>query len=46
MILSGRLRVTTVLHCDDTIELLELLIDDLLAHGIANTITIDKDMAR
>ena len=46
VLLGGCLRVTSVLHRDDAVELLELLVNDLLAHGIAHTITIDEDMAR
>ena len=46
MILGRRFLVTTVLHRDDAIELLELLVDDLLAHGVSYTVTIDEHMAR
>ena len=42
----GKLAVSvfTVLHSADAVELLELLVDDLLAHGIADTITVDEDV--
>lgn len=33
-----------VLERDDVLELLELLLDDLLAHGIADAVTVDKQM--
>lgn len=39
------LRVTAVLHGDDAVELLKFLIDDLLAHGVTDTITVDEHMA-
>ena len=46
MLLGRCIRVTSVLHRDDAIELLELLVDDLLAHGVSYTVTIDEHMAR
>ena len=46
VLLGGRLRVASVLHRDDAVELLELLVDDLLAHGVTDTVTIDEDVAR
>jgi len=36
---------TTVLDSDDTVELSKLLVDDLLTHRVADTITVDKDVA-
>ena len=34
----------TVLLSDDFVELVEFEVDDLLAHGVANTVTVDEDM--
>lgn len=45
VLLGGRLRVASVLHRDDAVELLELLVNDLLAHGVTHTVTIDEDVA-
>lgn len=44
--LCSILTVSSVLDRDDAVELLELLVDDLLTHGITDTITVDEDMAR
>ena len=44
--LGRRLVVTTILHANNAVELGELLINDLLAHGVANTVTVDEDVAR
>ena len=35
-----------VLVSEDLLQLIELEIDDLLAHGIADTVTIDEDVVR
>lgn len=43
--LSGLLFFAAVLHSADAVQLLELLVDDLLTHGIADTITVDEDVA-
>lgn len=37
--------ITTILHSDDAVELSQLLVNDLLTHGIADTITVDEDVA-
>lgn len=42
--LSRNIGITGVLHGDDAIELLELHVNNLLAHGITDTITIDEDV--
>jgi len=42
--LSGGLRIASVLHGDDAIELLQLLVNDLLAHGVTDTVTVDEDV--
>ena len=39
-------RIHTVLLLNDGIELLEFEVDDLLAHGIADTVTVDEDVLR
>lgn len=37
--------IHAILFSNDGIELLELKIDDLLAHGITDTITVDEDVS-
>ena len=37
--------ITTVLHGHDTVKLCELLINDLLAHRVTDTITVDEDVS-
>jgi len=35
-----------VLVCEDFLQLIKLEVNDLLAHGVAHTVTIDEDMVR
>ena len=44
--LSRSLVVTAILHGHDAIKLGQLLVDDLLAHGVAHTITVDENVTR
>ena len=46
MLLAGRVLVSGVLHLDNAVELGQLLVDDLLAHGVTDTVTVDEDVAR
>ena len=43
---SDALTFRVVLVCEDLLQLIELKIDDFLAHGIADTVTIDEDVIR
>jgi hypothetical protein len=45
MLFGLSLRVTAVLHGDDAVELLKLLVDDLLSHRVTDAITVDEHMA-
>jgi hypothetical protein len=42
--LSWSLVVTAILHGHDAIKLGQLLVNDLLAHGVTHTITIDENV--
>ena len=46
-VLLGRILVIASILClHDSIELGKLLVNDLLTHGITDTVTVDEDMAR
>ena len=36
--------ISTILDADDAVKLSKLLVNDLLAHGVTDTVTVDKDM--
>ena len=38
--------ITTIFHLNNSVQLFKLLVNDLLSHGVTNTISVDKDMAR
>ena len=44
--LRRRIIITAILHLNDSVQLLKLLVNDLLSHGVTNAISVDKDMAR
>ena len=44
--LRRRIVITAILHLNDSVQLLKLLVNDLLSHGVTNAISVDKDMAR
>jgi len=44
--LRRRLIVAAVLHSNNAVQLGQLLVDDLLAHRVAHTVTVDENVAR
>ena len=42
--LSRSLIITAILHGHDAVELSKLLVNDLLAHRVTDTVTVDKDV--
>ena len=43
-LLSRVVFISSVLDAHDAVKLSQLLINDLLAHGVTDTVTVDKDM--
>ena len=44
MLLAWGVLITTVLHLNDAVKLSQLLVDDLLSHGVTDTVTVDEDV--
>lgn len=46
LLLLRAVRAESVLLADDLVQLLELVLDDLGAHGVADAVTVDDDVVR
>ena len=38
--------ITAIFHLNNSVQLFQFLVNDLLSHGVTNAISVDKDMAR